>query len=308
MMEQRVRLFAISAAVSSVLLVLAILSRNAGILGNAAIISTFVMSAPQLVLSYQKFRSFKEMEEVFPNFLRDVAESVRSGVPLYKAIQNTGKSEYGRLSAEIKKMSHQISWGMNVEKVLDQFAERVRTSKRLYSAVKIIRESYLLGGNLADTIESVANNSGMLEEAQREKRSILSQYVMLMYAISIIFIIIVVAINRLLVPIFESTSQVVGQQLGLVNPCGSVSGAEVYLCAFLGGTSSMVFGIQENTIGSYYIALFFYMAMIQAIFSGLVAGQISDNSLVAGIKHSLILGGIVFGSFSIIVWTKLLGV
>lgn len=307
-MKQRTRIFAITISIATALVVLGLVSRNAGILGNAAIISTFVVAAPQLFISYQKFRSFKEMEETFPTFLRDISESVRSGVPLYKSIQNAGKTEYGKLSAEVKRMAHQISWGMNVEKVMDQFAERVKASKRLYSAVKIIRESYLLGGNLADTIDSVADNSNMLEEAQREKRSILSQYVMLMYAISIIFIVIVVAINRLLVPIFESTSKVVGGQMGLVNPCSSVSGVEVLLCGFLEGTSTTIFGLQESSIGSYYVALFFYMAMVQAIFSGLVAGQISDNSLTAGIKHSLILGGIVFGSFSIIVWTKLLGV
>jgi flagellar protein FlaJ len=308
MMQPRTRLFAITVLIAVVLLALGVLSRNIGVLGNSAILATFLIAAPQFFLSYQKFQSVKEMEEVFPSFLRELAESVRSGVPLYKSIQNAAKSEYGKLSAEIKKMSHQISWNMNIEKVLDQFAERLKRSKRIHSSTKIIRESYLQGGNLADTIDSVASNATMLEDVQKEKRSILSQYVLLMYAISIIFIVIVVAINRLLIPIFESTSKVVGQQLGLVNPCGTVSGIEVTLCDFLNTSSNALFGLQPNTIASYYIGLFFYMAIMQAIFSGLVVGQISDNSLTSGLKHSIILSGIVFGSFSITVCLKLFGV
>jgi flagellar protein FlaJ len=46
----------------------------------------------------------------------------------------------------------------------------------------------------------------------------------------------------------------------------------------------------------YYRALFLLMAIVQGIFSGLVAGQIGEGSVTAGIKHSLIM---TFSGFAI---------
>ncbi len=58
---------------------------------------------------------------------------------------------------------------------------------------------------------------------------------------------------------------------------------------------------QQNNIpgdpGAYYKSLFLVMIVIQAVFSGLIAGQIASDSVTAGGKHSLILlfsGFIIF--------------
>ncbi|MFN6992553.1 MAG: hypothetical protein ACK4MM_07540 [Fervidobacterium sp.] len=55
------------------------------------------------------------------------------------------------------------------------------------------------------------------------------------------------------------------------------------------------------------MALFFSMVIVQAICGGLVAGQISEGSIKAGIKHSLILLVVTFGIFFILVRVGLLG-
>ena len=39
----------------------------------------------------------------------------------------------------------------------------------------------------------------------------------------------------------------------------------------------------------YYNALFMVMAIVQGIFTGLVAGQIGEGSVIAGVKHSIIM-------------------
>jgi hypothetical protein len=50
------------------------------------------------------------------------------------------------------------------------------------------------------------------------------------------------------------------------------------------------------------------MAVVQSVLSGLVAGQISEGSVKAGIKHSIILAGITVGMFYILVQMGLLGI
>ena len=54
--------------------------------------------------------------------------------------------------------------------------------------------------------------------------------------------------------------------------------------------------------------MLFIVSMVQAFFSGLIAGVVTENSVTAGLKHSVLLCGIVFGIFSIVVRIGILGV
>ncbi len=308
-LSRRLRFLLISTLVSSALISLSSLTRDIGIVGNAIILSTFVIATPQFFISYQSYRDLKEMEEKFPLFLRDLIENLRSGIAFHKTIIASSKINYGKLSEEVKKVAHQLTWGIPLDKALNQFATRLKNSKRLYTSIKIIRESFVSGGDVVSTLESVADNATLLQDSEKEKKSLLDQYVVLMYAISMIFIVIVVMINRLLIPIFQVSSEsLVGGGIGLANPCDYCDGFTCNVCGLFEGTSQIYFSINPSTSASYYTSLFFYMALVQSLFSGLVAGQISENSIIAGLKHSLILVGITMGSFSILVKLKLMGV
>lgn len=295
--------------ISMLLLSLASLANNYGVLANAVLLATFIIAVPQFLLMYDKFRDIKEMEEKFPLFLRDVIETLRSGMPLHTAIISASSSDYGKLTVEVRKMANKLTWGMPMDRVLEQFAERMRGSKRLFTSVKIIQESYLSGGDIASTLDAVSNNATLLDEAQKERSALLNQYVILMYAISLIFIGIVVAINNLMIPIFKVSASTAGGGaiLGIGNPCGSCFGTTCLVCGLYSGTASLIFSVDPDSISAYYISLFFYMSIIQSAFSGLVAGQISENSVKAGIKHSLIMVAITFGTFYFLVYMGMLG-
>lgn len=296
----------ITIGISIILIVIGILTSDTGIIGNAIILSTFIIATPILYHRYKRFREFKEMEEKFPNFLRDLIESLRASLPLHKAIIGTNRINYGTLSREVNKMSNQLSWGMPIDKVLKQFAQRVKSSKRMTSGIQIIIQSYMSGGDVISTMDSVADSQLILIETEKERTSMLSQYVMVMYAISIIFIAIVVGVNKLMVPIFGLSQQ--GSEFGLLNPCGQCSGFECSVCSLFETTSDNIFGLDPTSIGAYYTSLFFFLSIIQSIFAGLVAGEISEGSAIAGARHSLILASITFGVFSIFVRLGLLGV
>lgn len=297
-----------------------VLSNNVGVLGIAIIIGVFANITPQIMLIYQKYRRLKEMEEKFPSFLRDLTEGIRSGLPFHKAIVAASKIDYGTLSEEVKKMTHQLSWGVTLDKVLEKFAERVKQSRRLYTSSKIIRESFASGGEVVATLESVADSATALEEAEKEKKSLLNQYVVLMYAISVIFVVIISAINKFLVPIFQTAGTTaaggaVGQIVSLDNPCNTCSGLECSICDFYNSVAFVVVrdpvtgqALDPTNITVYYTSLFFLMALIQSVLSGLVAGQISEGSARAGVKHSLILAGITVGSFLIMIKFGFLGI
>jgi flagellar protein FlaJ len=301
-MEKKVLLT--SVVISILLISLGIITGNEVVKGNGIIISVFLIIIPLILFRYEKQRTLKEIEEKFPGFLRDVVESIRSGMPFHKAIAICSKLEYGKLTKEVKKMANQISWGMPLDKVLDQFTEKVKRSKRLYVSLKILKESYSTGGDVVSTLESVIDNLNILEDSEKEKKTLLNQYVILMYAISFIFVGILISINKLMVPVFQISSSLPESMIS--NPCENNPNI---ICSIYSIPSRYVFRVKDpNGIGAYYLSIFFFMSMIVAVACGLVAGQISENSITMGLVHSAIMTTVIFGTMWILSGAGMLGV
>ncbi len=226
---------------------------------------------PYFFNRYFRYARLKAMEESFPEFLRNLAESQKSGITLPQAIMNSTKVDYGPLSEEVKKMAFQLSWGVPFPKVLKKFSERVKDSSFLKRSVAIILEAHRSGGDIAEVMESVAESARQVKELESERKSRFNQQLLVMYAIYLIFIIIIVALNKILLPMFA---------LSASEEIGGVS--------FSMGTLDPEF----------YRTIFLHMILMQAVFAGLIAGQVGEGSVVAGIKHSAIM--LAIGSLAFI--------
>lgn len=302
--EQKIILVSIS--ITSFLIALGLITSNLGVVSNAFILFAFMLILPLILLKYERERSIREMEEKMPLFLRDMVESIRSGIPFHQAIVSSSKLDYGALSKEVNRMANQISWGMPVNKVLDQFVDRVKSSKRLFMALKILRESYFTGGDVISTLESVSSNLNELNDAGKERRSLLNQHMVLMYALVFIFVAILVAMNKLMVPIFQISSTPGAETLGIQSPCADNPSI---ICSIFSIPARYIFNLPDPTnIGAYYLSLFFYMSTIVAVACGLVVGQIMEGSVIAGLKHSLILTVAVWGILLLLKTINFLGV
>ncbi|MEM7826520.1 MAG: type II secretion system F family protein [Candidatus Aenigmatarchaeota archaeon] len=274
-----------------------------GVISNAFILFAFMLILPFIFLKYQRERALREMEEKMPLFLRDLVENLRSGIPLHQAILHCSKLDYGELSKQLKKIGNQISWNMPLNKVLDQFEKRVSKSRKLSIALRILKESYFTGGDIISTLSSLVDNLTELNEVEKERMSVTNQYVVLIYAVAFIFVAILVVINRLMLPIFQSPGI---EAMGLVNPC---SDSYDLICEIFNLPSKYIFAVKDSrSIGSYYLSIFFYMSTIIAISCGLVVGEIRERSLLAGLKHSLILTMACWGILLLLKVLNLLGV
>ncbi len=273
------------------------------ILANFLIISLLMGLLPSLILTYLKYERIKDIENEFPNFLRDMSEAQKSGTSLADAFRNAAKTNYGRLTPEIRKMSNQLSWGIPLQSVLEKFSERMKDSDIIKRSVRIIIEAYNSGGDIAETMESTAMNVTTIKEAEKERKSMMSQHVVMMYILFFAFVGITIVISKTLTPMMNMNlgANMLGGTIGsFKSPCISCQGSSNMLCiscSVFSGVST-VFGLGTST-NSYYRAIFLSMIIIQGIFTGLVSGQIGENSPKAGIKHSLIMTTIGFGIFMI---------
>ena len=290
------KVYLTSILLASSLIVFGVFSESSGILGNAILISMLILTVPYFYFRYQRFRNLREMEERFPDFIRDLVDVLASGLPLHEAIRNVSKINYGVLSSEIKRMARQLSWGMNINKVLDGFAERVKESKKLVSAIKIIKEANFSGGELIPTLESLAEDFVLLKESEKQRKAMMHQYLLLMYAISFIFIAIIVAMNYLLVPMFQTSSAFA--EIGLTNPCNICSGLGCNICSFYSFITTQI--LRKEVSQSYYLGMFFLISILQSFFAGMVAGYIVERSFLGGMKHGLILLVITWAIFLVL--------
>ncbi|MCK4714394.1 MAG: type II secretion system F family protein [Candidatus Aenigmarchaeota archaeon] len=282
----------VMAAISSVLIITGIAVGDAAVLGNIIIIAMFLTAGPYFFFKYSKYMWVKSLEIEFPYFIRDLADSVRS-MPLPEALGVVKRSNYGNLSAEIVSMHNRMSWGTPFVRSLEIFQEKSKASKIISEALMIVKESYLSGGNMVYTLESVARDLLMLREAEQERSSMLRQHVMVMYAVFFMFLGISLMIIFVMVPMLESQSDIAGgvggfqEQFVFRNPCPPGS-AFIFPCGLYIGISTTL-GIPPEKVGAYYISLFFFSLVIQGIFVGLITGQLGENSVTAGVKHSLIM-------------------
>jgi flagellar protein FlaJ len=294
-MDAKRKMVIVPSCISIALILVGIVMGDVGVLGNLIIISILITVTPYFVYRYSKFLWVKSIESQFPNLVRDLADSARSGMSLSEAIKISSKANYGKLTDEVKKMSNRLSWGTPFLRVLEIFGERLKDSKLINEELKIIKQSYESGGDIPSTLDSVSKDMLMVKEAEAEKSSMIKQHVLLMYGIFFMFLGISIMIINVMVPMVESQPSVQAGALGFsfVNPC---EGVNMFPCDFFSNIGAM-FGVPPDLVASYYIAMFFCVIIIQGLFMGLITGQLGEGSILAGIKHSLIMVFSTFGVF-----------
>lgn len=278
------------------LIVIGTIIGDPAVIGNLLFIAIFVASVPYFVYRYSEYLKIKSYENQFPNFIRDMADAIRSGMSFSEAIAITSRSNYGKLTQQIIKIKNRLSWGIPVLRVLEIFGKEVKKSKIITEALSIIKQSYETGGDIASTLEAISADMVLLKEAEAERESVVRQHVLIMYGLFYMFLAVAIMIIIIMVPILET--QIVpslgAENLGgyaFTNPC---EGVILFPCDYYNAVSSMF--TKNQGIGSYYMAMFFTVVMLQGLFSGLIAGQLGQNSIVAGGKHSLIM---VFSSIGV---------
>jgi len=219
---------------------------------------------PVLTIKYLQYRERVEIEDRFPDFLRDVVEGTRSGMSLPQAIENARENGYGRLSKHVKQMSAKLDWGIPFETILNDFADKSR-SKIVKRAVTTIIQTYDSGGNVSNVLETVGNNLKEIKKLRRQRESELYGEMVTGYIVYFIFLVVLIGLIKYLLPALSFSANI-----------------EALTGGSIGGQSA-------QSLINRFRPLFRNLIVIQSIFSGLVIGKLSEGRLKAGGKHVAIL-------------------
>ncbi|MFQ5573392.1 MAG: type II secretion system F family protein [Nitrosopumilaceae archaeon] len=224
---------------------------------------------PLTLLQLRDVQRRDSIDRNLPLFLLALTSAVQSGANLIKALEHTAERNMGALTAELKNLRANISWGMPMDEALENFANKCGT--RMSRRVVILLEMAIkVGGDIASNLEMIQKHVTELQNLEKERKSSLAPYTYTIYIAFAVFI----GISVILSTQFFSEIEVVQGML----KTNMAEGQDA-------GMFSALADIEIDELNR----ILFNMAVIQAVFGGLAAGKIGAGNYVAGIKHIVIM-------------------
>jgi flagellar protein FlaJ len=251
----------------SLFVILGVLSLFGVLKGFGSPIDFFVfamLSGTGVYGTYQVLhaRRISKIDAIFPDFIRDLAESRRAGMTFTKAILFASKGHYGLLTSEIQKVSQEVSWGSSVNDALQAFSKRVNT-KSIQRTITLIIEASKGGGNVADVLDVAAKDAREIKMLEAERRTNMMSYVIVIYVGIFVFLAIVLILLGSFVPAMVGSEGSQGLQ-------GVMGGGNL--------------ASQREITDVFYLA-----CIVQAFGSALVAGVFEDGRFTSSVKHIFIM-------------------
>jgi flagellar protein FlaJ len=236
----------------------------------------------------------KELEAMFPEFVRNLVGAVKSGMPVSKAIVYVSKTDYAALTPYVVKLANQVEWSIPVHKALLNFANETKNGVIKRSIATVI-EAEISGGNIEDVLETVTNSVIEIKKIKLGRRATIHSQLVQSYIIFFVFLGVMIVIQNLLIPYIADIES--------KNIEGVTEGGMALTSASLGGAIRPIdidyssLGAFIGTLGAWLTSIrgvFLMLSMIQALFAGLVLGKLAEGDLRSGAKHSLILMTVSF--------------
>ena len=219
--------------------------------------TSIALIAAVLVPAYISTKSARErrgLERRLPDFIRDVAEGRKVGLPPEAAIEQLGSKDYGRLSRSIEKMGSQISWGLAMSKVISSFVSEVNSWLTKVIGT-LMGEVVDAGGGTVKSFSEMADFTRKVNDMEGDRRSTLRPYIFVIYMAGLMIV-----MTTFLMILF------------LTQPTT---------------TNAVVASLTSVPPGT--IDLLLLAAIFQSWISGFVAGKMGEGSTSDGFKHSLTL-------------------
>lgn len=206
------------------------------------------------IIHFKEHRIRQSVEGNISNFLRNMTETLKTGLAPEKCIEALASTDHGGLTRHIKAMSTQISWGVPLDRVIRNFSDNVR-GWLVKVVAFLLLEVVDVGGATVKTFSSLSDFVEKITSAEKEKKSLTRPYVFIPYIGAIMVI-----ITTLMMISFITS------QLGT-------------------GTSIVTTSTDLTDITTTILA----SAILQSWVMGFVAGKMGEGSIAAGFKHSGIL-------------------
>nr|WP_245250113.1 type II secretion system F family protein [Methanolobus bombayensis] len=240
------------------------------------VLAMFIIIIPLSIFHEIKTRRKKKLENSFPEFMKKLASTNETGMTLRDSIRLMAKSDTDTLSKEIRKIWHDIFWGLEINDALIRFANRLRTQV-VTRSLSLITKANESSGDIGEVLLVAARDAASEQGMKRERGMSMMIYIVIIYISFFVFVGVIFVISTT----FLTEMAEAGQQMA---SSGSQTGG------FLGS-----FDLEA------YTRLFKHASIIQGLSSGLMAGAMGEGNVMSGLKHATIMIGIGYAIFTLFI-------
>jgi flagellar protein FlaJ len=214
------------------------------------------------------------IQALIPDFLERMAGINQVGLTIAQAISIMINTNLGLISYEIRRIKKDMDWGANFTEALVRFEERVRAPS-IARTVTLITKASEMSGNIGEVLSIASIDAKMTEILKKERLAEMFIYTAIVYLSFFVFLFVVGVLTTQFLPVLANISTQGLPATGALSGIGSIPIA---------------------TFGR----LLYHACLVQALFSGLIAGQMGESSLAAGVKHACVLLVISLVAFNFI--------
>ncbi len=236
----------------------------------------FVLGTFALVREVYK-RRIDRIEAATPDLLERLASLNEAGMSVVESLDRVRDSDLDALGDEVDRIWSDVEMGANVQAALVRFGRRVRTTS-IARVVTLLTNAMHASGNLGPVLRIAANQSRSDLRMRRQRRQQMFTYLVVIYISFFVFLVIIIAVQEVLIPALPESVQ---------TPEGpNRLGVNAEQFARLGEVDKAA-----------YALVFFHTALVQALFSGFIAGQLGEGTIKDGAKHAAGMLAIAYVAF-----------
>lgn len=234
-----------------------------GVIDDHIVIALLIVLVPYAIFYEIWSRKVLGIQALIPDFLERMSGINQVGLTIAQAIAIMVNTNLGLLSYEIRRIKRDMDWGANFTEALMRFEERVSTPS-IARTVTLITKASEMSGQIGEVLSIASSDAKMSEILKRERLAEMFIYTAIVYLSFFVFLFVVAVLTTQFLPVLAHISV-----KGLPST-GALAG--------IGSIPTVTFG-----------RLLYHACLIQALFSGLIAGQMGESSVAAGVKHSCVL-------------------
>jgi len=163
---------------------------------------------PSGIAYYINLRRKMNTEQNLPIFLRDLAELVRTGIPLTKAIEELSFKDYGALTPLLKRLALRMMFGEDLGRAVEEVFKGESPITRKLSLM--VAEAYYSGGRAAEVLRTASNFALILQRFNDERRRELKVYGVIVYMAIIVYLIVSAILLYMNMSMYTSPGVVIG--------------------------------------------------------------------------------------------------
>jgi len=244
------------------------------------LIQAFLVLVGSFALVWELYsRRIRRMEAQLPELLRRMGSLNQAGMSVVESFERVRESDLGELTVEIDRIWRDIEYGASVDDALRRFGLRVRTTATT-RIITLLTNALRASGDLAPILQIAAEQADSELKLRRRRRQQMLTYLVVIYISFLVFLVIIVAVHEVLVPSLPTNV-----------PTPSAEDTSRL------GVDAQSFARFANVDKAAYTLVFFHTALIQAILSGFIGGQLGEGSLKDGAKHASIMLGVAYVAF-----------